>query len=175
MALGAPVAQNVRDDAPNQQLLAVAARTATTDPFTDRFPQPDQLLPRLRALGHYPFSPEFTLGCADGTEIGSRINTATWRTPSIGSYREPRPDGRDVLLNVETDEVHGHTRLLGGWAIAGIVRPRCVAARPSPAHQHTTCTPTPDAASVRLLVGVSGSFARNRVPPHDVDKPGACG
>ncbi|GAA4859257.1 hypothetical protein [Saccharopolyspora rosea] len=127
VALGAPMAQGVRDDAPNQQLLAVAARIGHPDAFADRFPAPDRLLPRLRALGHYPFSPEFTLGCGDGVEIGSRVNTATWRVPSLGSYREPRPDGRDVLLNVETDQVRGGARMLGGWAISGIERARCAA------------------------------------------------
>ncbi|WP_338604337.1 hypothetical protein [Saccharopolyspora sp. SCSIO 74807] len=127
VALGAPMAQAVRDDAPNQRMLAVAARVGATDAFADRFPAPEQLLPRMRALGHYPFSAEFTLGCGDGTEIGSRQNTSRWRTPSVGSYREPRPAGWDVLLNVETDQIRGGARMLKGWAISGIERARCVA------------------------------------------------
>ncbi|MEU6128514.1 hypothetical protein ABZ805_04985 [Saccharopolyspora sp. NPDC047091] len=127
VALGAPMAQAVREDAPNQDLLAVAAKVGTTDAFTDRFPSPERLLPRLRALGHYPFSDEFTLGCGDGVEIGSRVSTADWRVPSIGSYREPRPAGWDVVLNVETDQVQGGARMLKGWAISGIERARCVA------------------------------------------------
>lgn len=127
VALGAPMAQAVREDAPNQDLLAVAAKVGTTDAFTDRFPSPERLLPRLRALGHYPFSDEFTLGCGDGVEIGARVNTADWRVPSIGSYREPRPAGWDVVLNVETDQVQGGARMLKGWSISGIERARCVA------------------------------------------------
>ncbi|QUH01014.1 hypothetical protein HUO13_09420 [Saccharopolyspora erythraea] len=127
VALGAPMAQSVRDDAPNQRLLAVAARVGAPDAFTDRFPEPGRLIPRLQALGHYPFSPEFTLGCGGGVEIGSRVDTSTWRTPSIGSFREPRPQGWDVILNVETDQVTGGARMLKGWAISGIERARCVA------------------------------------------------
>ncbi|WP_258342351.1 DUF2339 domain-containing protein [Saccharopolyspora gregorii] len=127
VALGAPMAQAVREDAPNQNLLAVAAKVGTTDAFTDRFPSPERLLPRLRALGHYPFSDEFTLGCRDDVEIGTRVDTADWRVPSIGSYREPRPAGWDVVLNVETDQVQGGARMLKGWAISGIERARCVA------------------------------------------------
>ncbi|GGI79591.1 hypothetical protein GCM10011581_16030 [Saccharopolyspora subtropica] len=127
VALGAPMAQAVRADAPNQNLLAIAARIGHPDGFADRFPEPERLLPRLRALGHYPFSPEFTLGCPDGLEIGDRVDTATWRTPSVGNLREPRPDGRDVVLNVETDQVQGGARMLEGWAISGIERARCIA------------------------------------------------
>ncbi|MBQ0926181.1 hypothetical protein [Saccharopolyspora endophytica] len=127
VALGAPMAQSVRADAPNQQLLAVAARIGHPDAFTDRFPSPGQLLPRLQALGHYPFSPEFSLGCPDGLNVGDRVSTATWRTPSVDSLREPRPDGRDVVLNAETDQVQGGARMLKGWAISGIERARCVA------------------------------------------------
>ncbi|KEI44153.1 hypothetical protein [Saccharopolyspora rectivirgula] len=127
VALGAPMAQQVRDDAPNQQLLAVAARIGHPDAFADRFPEPDRLLPRLQALGHYPFSEEFTLGCEDGLEIGDRADTTGWRSPSIGNLREPGPDGRDVILNVETDQVQGGARMLKGWAISGIERARCIA------------------------------------------------
>jgi hypothetical protein len=127
VALGAPMAQSVRNDAPNQELLAVGAKVGATDTFTDRFPDPERLLPRLRALGHYPFSPEFSLGCGDGVEVGSRIDTARWRTPSVESYREPLPNGWDVQLNVENDEIHGGSRVLKGWAISGIDRARCVA------------------------------------------------
>lgn len=126
VCLGAPVAQGIRDDAPNQQLLAISARIGSAAAFSDRFPEPDRLLPRLRALGHYPYSPEFTLGCGDGTEIGTRFTTA-WRTPRLDSYREPRPGGRDVLLNVEDDEVQGDARVVAGWAISGIERAQCVA------------------------------------------------
>lgn len=127
VSLGAPVAQSIRDDAPNQRLLAVAARIGVPDPFADRFPEPDRLLPRLSALGHYPYSDEFSLGCPDGVDIDSRVNTATWRSPSVSSYREPRPGGFDVLLNVETDQVHGRARMVEGWAISGIERAQCVA------------------------------------------------
>lgn len=129
VALGAPTAQSIRDDQPNQEMLAVAARAGVPDSFSDRFPQPAELLPRLRALGHYPFSEEFTLGCGDNVEIGNRVDTGAWRTPSVDSYREPQgaPDGRDVLLNVETDQVTGNARMLDGWAISGIERARCVA------------------------------------------------
>ncbi|MDA3626729.1 hypothetical protein OU415_14880 [Saccharopolyspora sp. WRP15-2] len=127
VALGAPMAQSVRSDAPNQDLLAIAARIGHPDAFTDRFPEPDRLLPRLQALGHYPFSPEFTLNCPDGLELGDRVSTANWRQPSQGAFREPRPDGRDVILNVETDQVQGGARMLKGWAISGIERASCVA------------------------------------------------
>ncbi|MBB5153047.1 hypothetical protein [Saccharopolyspora phatthalungensis] len=127
VALGAPMAQGVRADAPNQSLLAIAARIGHPDAFIDRFPEPDRLLPRLRALGHYPFSAEFTLGCPDGVEIGDRADTRDWRVPSVGAFREPRPNGWDVLLNVETDQVHGGARMLKGWAISGIERAECVA------------------------------------------------
>ncbi|MEV0087028.1 hypothetical protein [Saccharopolyspora sp. NPDC050642] len=127
VALGAPMAQSVRSDAPNQNLLAIAARIGHPDAFEDRFPEPDRLLPRLQALGHYPFSGEFTLGCPDGLEIGDRVSTADWRTPSDGALREPRPDGRDVVLNVETDQIQGGARMLKGWAISGIEPADCVA------------------------------------------------
>ncbi|GAB3298804.1 hypothetical protein GCM10027563_42470 [Parasphingorhabdus pacifica] len=127
VALGAPVAQSVREDSSNQRMLAVAARVGATDPFTDRFPEPGKLLPRMRALEHYPFSEEFTLGCSGPVEIDSRVNTSQWRVPSVGSFREPRPHGWDVVLNVETDRIQGNARMLKGWAISGIERARCVA------------------------------------------------
>lgn len=125
-ALGAPMAQSVREDAPNQELLAVGARIGATDAFADRFPEPERLLPRLRALGHYPFSDEFSLGCGDGVEIDARVDTAEWGTPSVDSSPGPRPGGWDVRLDVETDEIQGDSRMLQGWAISGIERAQCV-------------------------------------------------
>ncbi|MBA8825391.1 peptidoglycan/LPS O-acetylase OafA/YrhL [Saccharopolyspora lacisalsi] len=126
VTLSVPMAQTVREDSSTQRLLAVAARVGATDTLTSRFPRPQQLLPRLRDLGHYPFSDEFGLGCGQGIEVGARVNTSKWRTPGIGSYREPLPNGRNVLLNVEHDKLHDDTRLLKGWAISGIERARCV-------------------------------------------------
>ncbi|HWM03773.1 MAG TPA: hypothetical protein VNP92_15675 [Actinophytocola sp.] len=75
------------------QVEAVAVRGGFSDAFR-RYPEASELVPRLRALGHYPFTDDFTLGCA-GPELGSRldIDQMSPLPTAIGNKRPEHPAG----------------------------------------------------------------------------------
>jgi hypothetical protein len=72
--LGAPSAVTERKLVQEHFLEAVAIRGGFSDSFR-RLPDAEDLLPRLQALGHYPFTDDFTLGCG-GPELGTKLDVS---------------------------------------------------------------------------------------------------
>ena len=86
-ALGAPDAVVERAANKAHHVEAVAVRGGFSDAYR-RYPLAAELAPRLRALGHYPFTDDFTLGC-DGPELGSTLDLdeMTSLPPARGNKR----------------------------------------------------------------------------------------
>ncbi|MGH3520479.1 MAG: hypothetical protein ACRDQ7_24475, partial [Haloechinothrix sp.] len=75
-ALGATTAGIIRAENHKHALQGVAMRVGHTGAFVTLdwpLPPSQDLAPRLRALGHYPFTDEFSLGCA-GPGLGSTLD-----------------------------------------------------------------------------------------------------
>ncbi|MPZ85022.1 MAG: hypothetical protein GEV28_33410 [Actinophytocola sp.] len=87
-ALGAPdaVAERAADKAHHVE--AVAIRGGFSDAYR-RYPLASDLVPRLRAMGHYPFTDDFTLGCG-GPELGSVLDRDAM-TPLLPARGNKRP------------------------------------------------------------------------------------
>lgn len=71
-ALGSPDAVAERAANKEHHVEAVAVRGGFSDAYR-RYPLASELVPRLQALGHYPFTDDFTLGCG-GPELGSTLD-----------------------------------------------------------------------------------------------------
>ncbi len=88
-ALGAPDAVVERAADKEHHVEAVAIRGGFSDAYR-RYPLASELVPRLRALGHYPFTDEFTLGCG-GPELGSTLDLdAMTALPAAVGNKRPR-------------------------------------------------------------------------------------
>jgi hypothetical protein len=111
-AIGSAQATNVRNQYPNQSVLAVAARLDAKNSMAS-LRMRDSVLPAARGLGAYPFTSDFTLGCG-GPELGSKLAGAVTPTPgtTTGGY-------------VESGKVTGDT-VVSGWAMVNGVHPDCV-------------------------------------------------
>lgn len=92
-ALGAPNAVAEREANKVHHVEAVAVRGGFNDAYR-RYPLASELGPRLRALGHYPFTDDFTLGCG-GPELGSTLalDEMTPLLPARGNKRPRRAAG----------------------------------------------------------------------------------
>lgn len=128
-ALGAPYAREERAANKEHFLEAVAIRGGFSDAYR-RYPLASDLGPRLRALGHYPFTSDFTLGCG-GPELGSTLDRGEM-TPldaPIGNKRSRDPAGA-VDWTEPTEPApffHGKAvPVLHGWAYDRTDPVRCV-------------------------------------------------
>lgn len=92
-ALGAPYAKQERTAGRIHEVEAVALRAGLSDAYRV-YPAAEDLVPRLRALGHYPFTDDFTLGCG-GPELGSRLDRGAMEPllPARGNKRPLRAAG----------------------------------------------------------------------------------
>ncbi|MFI9380955.1 hypothetical protein [Kutzneria sp. NPDC052558] len=115
-ALGSPQATNVRNQYPNQTVLAVAARLDAKNVMTS-LRMKDTILPAAKGLGVYPFTSDFTLGCG-GPELGSQLNVSA--APQLAPAAAGASGGY-----VETGKVVGDT-VLSGWAVVDGRSPDCV-------------------------------------------------
>jgi hypothetical protein len=88
-ALGGPDGAVERAADKEHQVEAVAIRGGYNDAYR-RYPLAQDLVPRLRALHHYPFTDDFTLGCG-GPELGSMLNLDDM-TALPGAVGNKRPD-----------------------------------------------------------------------------------
>ncbi len=86
-ALGGPDGAEERAADKEHHVEAVAIRAGYSDAYR-RYPLASELVPRLRALHHYPFTGDFTLGCG-GPELGSTLDldAMTALPPAIGNKR----------------------------------------------------------------------------------------
>jgi hypothetical protein len=88
-ALGSRAGGAERELNGEHEVDAVAIRGGFSDAFR-RYPSASELVPRLRALGHYPFTDDFTLGCG-GPELGSRLDVGAM-TAMPSAIGNKRPD-----------------------------------------------------------------------------------
>ena len=117
--LGVPPAAALRAQFPDATLQAVALRAGVAEAYPTALPQGKVLTERLRVLGHYPFSDEFTLGCG-GPEIGSVLNVGT------GDQLQPadRSRTKQPAGFVDAVEPHADAVIIRGWA-GGAEQVRC--------------------------------------------------
>lgn len=111
--LGAPSAASVRSALREVPLQAVAMRAGVNDALGNRLPPDAKLNPRLEAMGHYPFSEDFTLGCG-GPEFGDKLDRAAMSPlPAADTRDKHAPAGwQDGLEEREK----GTAVLIRGWA-----------------------------------------------------------
>jgi hypothetical protein len=76
------------------------------------------VIPSARALGDYPFTPDFTLGCG-GPELGQRVDLAAARVL-------PGPDSTGGSQGVVATTPIAADTVLSGWAAIDNQPPRCV-------------------------------------------------
>ncbi len=119
--LGSPTATSVRSALSEIPLQAVAMRAGVGDQYGARLPRAEALNPRLEAMGHYPFSPDFTLGCG-GPELGDTLPLEDSEPlPAADRSRQDQPAGW-----VDNVEARQDASLVRGWA-TGVADPvRCV-------------------------------------------------
>lgn len=117
-AIGSTSASETRRQYPTTPTMAVAMRAEATSVIRKRFGYPE-FLPTYRALGIYPFTDDFTLGCR-GPELGSRIDPGTVTDlPGPGGLRKTIG-----YLDTPTGVV-GDTEL-DGWAMIDGQQADCV-------------------------------------------------
>ena len=121
-ALGVPTADTVRTEDIDHDIQSVALRAGYLNAFGWALPPAGhQLVPRLEALGHYPFNDSFTLGCG-GPELGDHIDlTGVKRmVPPAGGRTPASPAG-----TVDKVQAEPGSQLVWGWA-TGVKDPvRC--------------------------------------------------
>lgn len=109
--LGSPTATTVRSALSEMPLQAVAMRAGLGDELGVRLPSSAALNPRLEAMGHYPFTDDFTLGCG-GPELGSKLDLAKMSPlPAADGSKQTEPAGW-----VDRVEPRGRASLIRGWA-----------------------------------------------------------
>ena len=112
-ALGVPTADTVRTEDIDHDIQSVALRAGYLNAFGWALPPAGhQLVPRLEALGHYPFNDSFTLGCG-GPELGDHIDlTGVKRmVPPAGGRTPASPAG-----TVDKVQAEPGSQLVWGWA-----------------------------------------------------------
>lgn len=118
--LGSPTAANIRAQDAEHQLQAVALRAGIGDAFGATLPPAKDLVPRLKEMGLYPFSDDFTLGCG-GPELGTRLDNATMDRLPPADARNPRT----AAGSVDDVEPKNDGVIVRGWA-TGVEDPvRC--------------------------------------------------
>jgi hypothetical protein len=121
-ALGVPTADTVRTEDVDHDIQSVALRAGYINAFGWALPPSGhQLVPRLEALGHYPFNDSFTLGCG-GPELGDRIDLAGVKEMTLptGGRTPASPVG-----TVDKIEQKPGSQIVWGWA-TGVKDPvRC--------------------------------------------------
>jgi len=111
-SLGAADAAVTRAQNSTSQRTAVALRLEIDDALGGALRHASEVIPQLKAMGHYPFTDDFTLGCG-GPELGSRLDETTATLPAVGK-REPSGAGGDI------EQVKPRTNgaaSIRGWAV----------------------------------------------------------
>jgi hypothetical protein len=121
-ALGVPTADTVRAEDADHEIKSVALRAGYLNAFGWALPpEGHQLVPRLEALGHYPFNDDFTLGCG-GPELGDTIDLTG--VDEMGFPTGGRTPASPAGIVDKVEEKPG-SRLVWGWA-TGVKDPvRC--------------------------------------------------
>lgn len=118
--LGSPTASTIRAQDGEHQLQAIALRAGIGDAFGATLPPAKFLVPRLKSMGLYPFSDDFTLGCG-GPELGTRLDNAKMVALPKADARNPRT----AAGSVDDVEPKNDGVIVRGWA-TGVEDPvRC--------------------------------------------------
>lgn len=118
--LGSPAAATIRSQNSEHQLEGIALRAGLGDSYGATLPPAKALVPRLKAMGHYPFSDTFTLGCG-GPELGSTIDMNAMTPLPPADSRNPR----QAAGSVDDIESKNDAVIIRGWA-TGVADPvRC--------------------------------------------------
>ncbi len=103
-----------------QPVLGVAMQVDASGVISKMFAYPD-LLDQERAMGIYPFTPDFTLGCgAGGAELGTIVDlakTVELKGPGYGT--------KDTAGAVDAVQVTGDKQI-DGWALIGGEQAQCI-------------------------------------------------
>lgn len=119
-SLGLGTWRDIRAIYPDQQLLAVALRVDATPAAERQFPFPSGARQRLLAVGGYPFSDDFTLGCGD-REIGTTLDLAAVEKPS-----RTLNDAGMAFVGIDAPKVVNGGARLDGWGVIGGRTADCV-------------------------------------------------
>lgn len=116
-ALGAISAAEVRGQNKMHALQAISMRLGMANAYaTLDWPLPDSdlLIPRMRAMGHYPFNDDFSLGCG-GPELGSVLDTAAFRPVKPETQDDEGWRGRPAGELQKVEDRYGPATLYTGW------------------------------------------------------------
>jgi hypothetical protein len=119
-ALGTPEATGIRNWGQDDQLHAIAVREGYAEAFPENLANTPDLEPRLRALRHYPFNDQFSLGCG-GPELDSRVDLADIHEITAADA----PGRHDVLGWLDKVEPHGKAAIVRGWAVSNAAPVQC--------------------------------------------------
>lgn len=112
-----PLYQTTAGETPVQNAMAAGVRFNASDPFKPRLQDPPAVISRLKGLGSYPFTSDYTLGC--GLKPDDSIEVSRTRPLPAGLF--------GTSASLDQDRVVGGTREFAGW-IHRIGRPlQCVA------------------------------------------------
>lgn len=103
-------------ETPVQNEMAAGVRFGATDPFAARLQNPPAVVSRLKGLGSYPFTSDYTVGC--GLKPDGSIDPAGVKP--LPSSLFPKSGSLDH------DQIIGTTRQLDGWVYWGGHTLRCV-------------------------------------------------
>ena len=119
-ALGVPTAISLRNEMREVPLQAIALRAGLTDAYPTTMPEGKEMRELLPRIGHYPFTPDFTLGCG-GPELGDRVDVGSAeRVAAADKSRKQDPSGF-----VEENTKLAGAMVVRGWA-SGVGDPiRC--------------------------------------------------
>ncbi|SFP82225.1 hypothetical protein SAMN05421810_103523 [Amycolatopsis arida] len=166
--LGIDKAIEVRSGYDGLGVVPVALRVAAPAALREVSVEP-AVVPAARALGAYPFTTDFTLGCA-GRELGDRIDVAG--LPSAGGTVDTVPVRGDTLLSgwavvvgapVDCVLVVDERGTVSGGGITGVARSDAGAAAGGVGDAGFRAVAAP--AAPRVIVVVARGGALYRVPP----------
>ncbi|MGH3876225.1 MAG: hypothetical protein ACRDSK_04220 [Actinophytocola sp.] len=128
-ALGGTAGKEERAKNEEHFVEAVAIRAGYSDAYR-RYPAARDLVPRLRSMGHYPFTDDFTLGCG-GPELGSKldVDAMTALPPADGNKVPDHPAGAvEWTEPADPDPFFDGRRvpIFHGWAADNTDPVRCV-------------------------------------------------
>ncbi|MEO6501658.1 MAG: hypothetical protein ABIQ09_07080 [Jatrophihabitantaceae bacterium] len=112
-----PLYQTTAGETPVQNAMAAGVRFNAADPFKQRLQDPPAVVSRLKGLGSYPFTSDYTLGC--GLKPDDSIDLSKARSLPAGLF--------GTSASLDQDRLVGGTREFSGW-IHWVGRPlQCVA------------------------------------------------
>ncbi|MDQ3790981.1 MAG: hypothetical protein M3422_27575 [Actinomycetota bacterium] len=159
--LGSPTAATIRSQNAEHELQAVALRAGIGNAYGAVLPPAEALVPRLEAMGHYPFSDDFTLGCG-GPELGSVLDNGRMEALPPAGARNPR----SAVGSVDDVEQKNDGVIVRGWA-TGVDDPVRCAVMVDTTGRITggglTHLPRPDVTS--MLAGISADVGFAVIAP----------